>query len=334
MTSIASMHREGTRLNIMDDKAASTGFGLRLRHDALQLLRDLAIVNERTVRELGPLLPGGVPVQAKRKPDRTHPPASLAVQDDEMNPLERIITTSTLVAGALAACGEARPPGKFPEPAPASAATDSAPTAPTPSPTPTLSTPEAASPAPLTPVADEATVEIERGPHIPSATLRKQILALLDSLETLEDMEHPHLGSIFSVRMVKNPRVRDGHEYFGITTEGWTYYIETIRLHALSDPPTITIALDNGVEPWTDQKPTYCTMDFEELANDIVALGYERAATRSTFGNKPSWGFGRDVPENRTGFGVGVYLYYLDEGTEAERACASWLRISGGPRND
>ena len=251
-----------------------------------------------------------------------------------MNPLQRIMTTSTLVAGALAACGEARTPGKLPEPAPASAATASAPTAPTRSPTPTVSTPEAASAAPPKPVTDDATVEIERGPPIPSATLRKQVLALLDSLQTLEDMEHPHLGSIFRVHMVKNPRVRDGHEYFGITTEGWTYRISVTRLDASSDPPTITIALDNGVEPWTDEKPTYCTMDFEELANDIVALGYERAATRSTFGNKPSWGFGRDVPENRTGFGVGVYLYYLDEGTEAERACASWLRISGGPRND
>ena len=88
------------------------------------------------------------------------------------------------------------------------------------------------------------------------------------------------------------------------------------------------------MEPWTDQKPTYCTMDFEDLANDIVALGYERAATRSTFGNKPSWGFGRNVPANRTGFSIGVYLYYLDEGTGSERACASWFRISGGPRDE
>lgn len=337
MTSIAPMHRMETYVTVTDDNVASTESGLRFRHDALhalQLLRDLAIVNEHTVRELGPLPPGDVPVQAKRKPHRVHPPASLAVQDDEMNPLQRIMTTSTLVAGALAACGEARPSGKFPEPAPASAATDSAPTAPTPSPTPVLSPPETASAAPTESGTDEATVEIERGPPIPSATLRKQVLALLDALQTLEDMEHTHLESIFKVRLVKNPRVRDGYEYFGITTEGWTYRVSVTRLHALSDPPTITIALDHGVKPWTDQKPTYCTIDFEELANDIGALGYQRAATRSTTGNKPSWGFGRDVPKHRTGFGVGVYLYYLDEGTEAERACASWLRISGGPRND
>lgn len=259
MTSIASMHRMETYVTVTDDKVASIESGLRFRHDALhalQLLRDLAIVNERTVRELGPLPPGGVPVQAKRKPHRVNPPASLAVQDDEMNPLQRIMTTSTLVAGALTACGEARPSGKFSEPAPASAATDSARTAPTPSPAPVLSPPETASAAPTEPWTDEATVEIKRGPPIPSATLRKQVLALLDALQTLEDMEHTHLESIFKVRLVKNPRVRDGYEYFGITTEGWTYRVSVTRLHALSDPPTITIALDHGVEPWTDQKPT------------------------------------------------------------------------------
>ncbi|MFA0924659.1 hypothetical protein [Xanthomonas fragariae] len=37
---------------------------------AAQLLRDLQIINERTVRELGPLPHGGLPVQVKRKPKR------------------------------------------------------------------------------------------------------------------------------------------------------------------------------------------------------------------------------------------------------------------------
>lgn len=34
----------------------------------LQLLRDLKIANERTLREFGPLPPGGLPVQEKCKP--------------------------------------------------------------------------------------------------------------------------------------------------------------------------------------------------------------------------------------------------------------------------
>lgn len=39
----------------------------------LQLARDLAIANERTLRELGPPPPGGVPVEPKRKPRPWHP---------------------------------------------------------------------------------------------------------------------------------------------------------------------------------------------------------------------------------------------------------------------
>ena len=35
----------------------------------LQLARDLAIANERTMRELGPMPSNGMPVQPKRKPN-------------------------------------------------------------------------------------------------------------------------------------------------------------------------------------------------------------------------------------------------------------------------
>ncbi len=41
-------------------------------HD-LQLLRDVQIINDQTVRALGPLPPGGVPVAVKRKPNLPKP---------------------------------------------------------------------------------------------------------------------------------------------------------------------------------------------------------------------------------------------------------------------
>lgn len=43
----------------------------------IQVLRDVAIINARTVHTLGPMPPGGVPAQGKRKPDlpRREPPA-------------------------------------------------------------------------------------------------------------------------------------------------------------------------------------------------------------------------------------------------------------------
>lgn len=296
-------------------------------HD-LQLLRDQAIINARTACELGPLPPDGLPVLSKRKPDLPLPPESLAVKEDDMNPLQRIAAATTLAASTLAACGDARPPEQSAEAAPA-------PAVPTPAPVPAPA-PSAPNPPPVVapkPVVEVAEVEIKRGPAIPAATLRKQVLALLDSLQSLEDLEREHVEAIFRVHLTKEPEVRDGYEYFGQTTEGWTYYINVIRLHALSDPPKIMIALNNGVEPWTDQKPTYCTLDFEELAKDIVGLGYERAARRMAFGGKPSWGFGKDIPSRNAGLGIGVYLYYLNEGTESERACVKEFHLSGDVLN-
>ncbi|MFA0923720.1 hypothetical protein [Xanthomonas fragariae] len=57
----------------MSDKPESRYAALARRvveAHAAQLLRDLQIINERTVRELGPLSHGGLPVQVKRKPKR------------------------------------------------------------------------------------------------------------------------------------------------------------------------------------------------------------------------------------------------------------------------
>jgi hypothetical protein len=43
-----------------------------IAHD-MHLMRDLQVINERTVRQLGPLPPGGLPVQVKRKPALPRP---------------------------------------------------------------------------------------------------------------------------------------------------------------------------------------------------------------------------------------------------------------------
>ncbi|MCW4455295.1 hypothetical protein OK348_10875 [Flavobacterium sp. MXW15] len=59
-------------------------------HD-LQLLRDVSIINARTVRELGPLPPEGLPVQEKRKPDLPRPaqpsPQEVAMTTDDHSQL-------------------------------------------------------------------------------------------------------------------------------------------------------------------------------------------------------------------------------------------------------
>ncbi|MGC1547562.1 MAG: hypothetical protein WA777_03465, partial [Rhodanobacter sp.] len=79
----------------------------------LQLLRDLAIINERTVRELGPMPPGGLPVIPKRKPKswRHDVPAVLVNQEsveDEAMKLSHVAMAAALsvaTVGSLPAHG-------------------------------------------------------------------------------------------------------------------------------------------------------------------------------------------------------------------------------------
>ncbi|WP_196297472.1 hypothetical protein [Xanthomonas albilineans] len=79
-------------------------------HD-LQLLRDMAIINARVRAELGPLPPGGLPVEPKRKPARppylpaavsaTHPP-----EDDPMKLHHMAATAIMPLALTAAGCSK------------------------------------------------------------------------------------------------------------------------------------------------------------------------------------------------------------------------------------
>ncbi|MGC1549076.1 MAG: hypothetical protein WA777_11155 [Rhodanobacter sp.] len=67
----------------------------------LQLLRDLAIVNDRTVRELGPMPPGGLPVIPKRKPkswrhDVSSENVNRESEEDETMKLSRVAMAAAL----------------------------------------------------------------------------------------------------------------------------------------------------------------------------------------------------------------------------------------------
>lgn len=76
----------------------------------MQLLKDLQIINERMVKELGPLPPGGLPVQAKRKPKpwQTYEPSQASVNsehehgEDETMKLTQLAAITALVAGMAA----------------------------------------------------------------------------------------------------------------------------------------------------------------------------------------------------------------------------------------
>ncbi|MGH6752360.1 MAG: hypothetical protein ACREO0_16040 [Pseudoxanthomonas sp.] len=69
-------------------------------HHELQLLRDLGIINARTVAEFGPLPSSGLPVQTKRKPNLLHPAHPVIEEDDPMKLSQMAVAASI----ALAAC--------------------------------------------------------------------------------------------------------------------------------------------------------------------------------------------------------------------------------------
>ncbi len=82
---------------------------LRVRdpqHD-LQLLRDLALINERTQRELRPLPASGLPVVPKRKPKVRRPtfPIGQNPEDENMKLSHMAVTAVLAVSSAVAACG-------------------------------------------------------------------------------------------------------------------------------------------------------------------------------------------------------------------------------------
>lgn len=301
----------------------------------LQLLRDLAIINARTVQEFGPLPPGGLPVIGKRKldlPRPAPPPAPVHVETEEdetmtWNPITA--ATAFAIAGTLAACAAEPSPAIDLSPAAASEPTAAAMRTHT---APVVAQPPAAADSEAITVSEEA--EPVYGPAIPAAQLRQQILTLIKSFQTLQDLERKHVETVTRTALTKDPEMEDGYQYFGITSEGWNYRLAVDRLHGMKLPPTILLYLNNGVEPWTDQKPTYCTLDFEEMAKELVALGYERGARLRQTAGKPSWAFYKELPARNFGFGVDVYIYRLEDGSESGVSCVRSFRIDGDPLHE
>jgi hypothetical protein len=92
----------------------------------LQLLRDLKLINERTVNELGPLPKGGLPVQEKRKPMPygahmpvlAHEPslATNAGSEDDTMKLRHLAAAAALSASTLAGCTDPNHPRRNPHP--------------------------------------------------------------------------------------------------------------------------------------------------------------------------------------------------------------------------
>lgn len=222
---------------------------------------------------------------------------------------------------AIAAC--AQPPG-----APAKTAA------------PPDTTSEAATVPPVSPakeayvMSDAPTAAPERGPAIPASALRERILALIGSFQSLKDLKKENVERWLDIRMNPNPEADDGYMYLANTTESWLYRVDISHFSPKGSPATVEIFLSNGVDSSTDQKPTYCTLEFEPLAKELVAMGYERDKRAYYRGGDMSWGFSRENSSHRAGFGIGVYVYEVEDGSGPKRTCIKAFNIGGGPLHE
>ena len=88
--------------------------------------------------------------------------------------------------------------------------------------------------------------------------------------------------------------------------------------------------MDNGVEPFTNQEPTYCTLEFEPLAKELMAMGYESDSRAYPSGRSTAWGFGRRFPEHKAEFGIEVLIFDVVLEGGGKSTCIEGFRIGGG----
>jgi hypothetical protein len=98
----------------------------------------------------------------------------------------------------------------------------------------------------------------------------------------------------------------------------------------LKEPSSIIIGMDYDFDYDQGRPPPYCTLDFEEIAKVLMAMGYERDARAYNRGGYWTWGFGKDVPEHKAGFGIEVPVYELKTATGKTTVCIKSFRIGGG----
>ncbi len=289
---------------------------------AMQLLRDLAVFNARTVREPGPLPPGGLPPVHKRKPDLPRAAAqtpmltTIGTQEDDAMYWSKIAASTALAAvAALSACGVEGAPDDSTQPPAAEVAPMSAP-------------PEAPAAAQVETLPQPAPAVAVQGPTISALQLRRRILDLIDSIQGPEDMSRAHLEKMMGVRLVPSQESTNYWRHQGMTDAGWGYGFG-IQEERGEDLPHFNIGFFSN-DGQGNAFASVCSYDLLELADDIVARDYKRL---------PRWVqprahlvFDRDRPDLSFGVGVRMFKYVQQSGPVPEqyRYCVEEIYINAG----
>lgn len=179
-------------------------------------------------------------------------------------------------------------------------------------------------------MSEPVSAEPEQGPAIPVAELRKRIVDLLGSFQALKDLERGNVEKMLQVPLRLDPQTPERHGYEGLTSEGWRFGVSVDQFGGPKESSTISIGMDYDFDYDNRRPQTYCTLEFEPLAKELVAMGYERDTAISRLAGKPSWGFGRDSKANNAGFGIRIYIYELEGIDGTKKTCIKSFNIGGG----
>ena len=160
---------------------------------------------------------------------------------------------------------------------------------------------------------------------VSAAAIRQQVLDVLGGLTSTEALRSNALSRRLGVPLQVDPEWDRRRMFNGQTTEGWPYSIAvtTADPAGLSD---IDLSFGDADAPHDESKATPCTIAFEELSKDIIALGFTRTPDRIRMKGKTWWGFQKRIPEQKLVVGAMVYVYPVDNGNQE---CVNWISIGG-----
>jgi hypothetical protein len=160
---------------------------------------------------------------------------------------------------------------------------------------------------------------------VSAEAIRQQVLDLLGGLTSPETLRSEALARRLGVALRVDPEWDRRRTFEGQATEGWPYSIAVIT----PDPAgfsdvDVSFGDTDVTADGSNGRP--CAIMFEELSNDIVALGFSRTPDRIRMKGKTWWGFQKRIPEQKLVVGAMVYVYPVDNGSQE---CVNWISIGG-----
>jgi hypothetical protein len=160
---------------------------------------------------------------------------------------------------------------------------------------------------------------------VSAEAIRQQVLDLLGGLTSPETLRSEALARRLSVALRVDPGWDRRRTFEGQAAEGWPYSIAvTTPDPAGFSDVDVSFGDTDATAGGSNAKP--CTIEFEALSKDIVAIGFTRTPNRIQMKGKTWWGYQKRIPEQKLVIGAMVYVYPTDD---RGQECVNWISIGG-----